>query len=1172
MAGSLGTASLLVKLDMTSFKASLDRMKADATRSFRSLADVARQTGQSIKRSFEEAVGPSNQLRNMMAGATAAVVGFATASIKMASDMEQTTIAFETMLGSAEAADKLLRQMEQFAATTPFEFVGLTEATKRLLAFGFTAEEVIPNLKMLGDVAAGLSIPVDDLAYVFGQTKTAGALLSDSLRTLLKRGVPVLDVLAERLNTTKQGVRDMVAAGKVSFEDLQGVFVDLTSEGGRFFDLMEKQSHSLGGLMSNLKDNVELAMISLGQELVEAFDLKKRLAGVIEWVERLRDVITDRGILNVLGEYKDTIYGIAAAIMGALVPSFLNTAIALGRSGAKLAPWAAAGYLVYKVVTDLGVRMEDVLPIVARFGAVIGGIVDVAAGAATSISALVRAVIQSIGDWGRYFGMIMPQIHSIQAYLQAGMLGAASDAIKALPQVMANASRVAFRGLSDTVLDDFEKANAQIGSGWDKIWGGVTGNMSAATTNLVDTLGDSLKDGVETATGFVNGLATGLGDLTDGFLDVDGAATIASGIDGGIKAYTDLLRDASDATEAFAKRTSLRVRFGEIGGLEGIVEFQQQLAALDWQIQALVDKGLTNLGPEDWQRLLNLLSRRDTVQGAMDDLRANLGDGIKSAIKGAVADVAAWLKTQNPQKDLLAPLANIRAEVLPQPLASTRLLMHQQNPTDAGMPDMAGMNATGVAFTNLEARARIYFDRLRIGLDTQLAMAGGLASFVAGLRDQAVEWVANSDAMKSVVDVGGRVVGLFRDLFHPTDKAAENANKVLTDTQAELERLAAVGRLLGPSFDVAGQSAQVVRTAIADLAGTVPDSNDSLKTLLALLADLTLQGELAARALPGVADVQGLKTLLDVYRNNPALLTGKDWDKLFASGAGMGRPGGVTNAAADRAAEVRKNVEAQLQKLSQTGVLLGDSFDVTGQSLRTVEAAIADLAGTVPETNADLQALLVLLQQLREATKQPIGRDHLRGLQESARAFMTQGGDVPQEMAQSLMDAGVLTGFPDGVKQWASMMETATDDIGEQMVGLLASAAAQFGADLGKAIGSGDSGGLGQSLVGGLTGLGSSLVGLLVPGVTGIVAQFGVSLLGGLFGGLLDSGSSQGRELSETGNTLARSSNTPAIEYNAIAEITLASGFTLDDPRTMATIRETARSVSLDLLKNLELI
>lgn len=189
--------------------------------------------------------------------------------IKAGAGFEQTQIAFETMLGSAEQAQKTLNDLSQFAARTPFELNQLEEASKRLLAYGTTADDLIPTLKMLGDVTAGVGMDkLPQLILAFGQVQAATKLTGAELRQFAEAGVPLLGTLADQLGRTEAEIIQMVSEGQIGFEQVRLALAAMTGEGGRFFNLMENQSQSLAGQWSNFKDQLSLTARAIGEEML----------------------------------------------------------------------------------------------------------------------------------------------------------------------------------------------------------------------------------------------------------------------------------------------------------------------------------------------------------------------------------------------------------------------------------------------------------------------------------------------------------------------------------------------------------------------------------------------------------------------------------------------------------------------------------------------------------------------------------------------------------------------------------------------------------------------------------------------------------------------------------------------------------------------------------------
>lgn len=178
-------------------------------------------------------------------------------AMSSASDMQQARVAFETMFGSASKASKLMKDMSDFAVKTPFELPQLVDGAKRLAAYGYEAEQMIPTLKMLGDITAGVGkdkFPA--LILALGQVKARTTLTGAELRQFTETGVPMLDLLAKKFGTTSASVVDMISNSEVTFADVESVLRSTTQEGGRFFDMMAKQASTFGGVASNIKDQI----------------------------------------------------------------------------------------------------------------------------------------------------------------------------------------------------------------------------------------------------------------------------------------------------------------------------------------------------------------------------------------------------------------------------------------------------------------------------------------------------------------------------------------------------------------------------------------------------------------------------------------------------------------------------------------------------------------------------------------------------------------------------------------------------------------------------------------------------------------------------------------------------------------------------------------------------
>lgn len=181
-------------------------------------------------------------------------------------EFQQLEVAFTTMLGSAEKANALMSQLTRTAATTPFGLEEVSKGAKQLLAYGFEAEKVNETLIRLGDIAAGLSVPLNDLVYLYGTTMAQGRLYTQDLNQFTGRGIPMIGELAKQFGVAESKVKELVEEGKVGFPEVQKVIESLTDEGGKFGGLMEEQSKTITGQISNIEDAIDMMFNEIGQQ------------------------------------------------------------------------------------------------------------------------------------------------------------------------------------------------------------------------------------------------------------------------------------------------------------------------------------------------------------------------------------------------------------------------------------------------------------------------------------------------------------------------------------------------------------------------------------------------------------------------------------------------------------------------------------------------------------------------------------------------------------------------------------------------------------------------------------------------------------------------------------------------------------------------------------------
>lgn len=264
---------------------------------------------------------------------TAGMAKVGKSAISAAIDYEQQEMAFTSMLGSRLRAQELIADIQRVSAETPFEQRDLIEYSKKLIAVGVASSDVIPTMTMLGDVASALGTEkLPQIVRGYSDIQAAGRAMGNDLRQIRDAAVPIEQYLSKVLGVSQSEVRKLSEQSKVSAEDVRKAFELMTSEGERFHDMMKAQSETTGGAISNLKDQIGVLAIAMGQPLLKPINT---IVNALRWLVEA---------VNNLSPASKTFISISAAVttgvMG-MVTAFGLFALAVG--GAKIALIALAG-------------------------------------------------------------------------------------------------------------------------------------------------------------------------------------------------------------------------------------------------------------------------------------------------------------------------------------------------------------------------------------------------------------------------------------------------------------------------------------------------------------------------------------------------------------------------------------------------------------------------------------------------------------------------------------------------------------------------------------------------------------------------------------------------------------------------------------------------------------
>ena len=273
------------------------------------------------------------------------------ASAQLGIQMEQTRVSFTTFLKDADKANQTIAKLNEFSNVTPFDNAQVIQAGKSLLAFGTSAEKLTPTLRKIGDISAGTGKDFNELATIYGKARIAGTLYAEDINQLVEAGIPIMGEFAKALGTTEDKVKKMASEGKLKFRDLENAFTNLTSEGGLFFDLMAKQSQTVGGKISTFQGKIQTLGIGIGEALNpvigKVFDklirfIDKHQAKIIEWAQHFATQV--QAVAVMIMPYVSTIIDQFSKLfrwMGKNQELLKNLAIAVGI--------ATASFMAYKL-------------------------------------------------------------------------------------------------------------------------------------------------------------------------------------------------------------------------------------------------------------------------------------------------------------------------------------------------------------------------------------------------------------------------------------------------------------------------------------------------------------------------------------------------------------------------------------------------------------------------------------------------------------------------------------------------------------------------------------------------------------------------------------------------------------------------------------------------------
>ena len=439
-----------------------------------------------------EAMAMSQSIVTGFAAAAAAMGALGIASIKMAGDMQANKRAFATLLGDSRQAEQFLGDLARFAAQTPFELPGLVAASKKLLAYGFAAKDIIPIMAAIGDAAAMLGIGqegIDRLTLAIGQMQAKGKVSGEEMRQLAEAGVPAWKFLADAIGKDIPTAMKLAESGAIS--STTGINAILTGMQSRFKGGMEGLSQEISGLFSTIKDNVSAVMREIGDKLIEAFDLKARMKALADTLDEFAGYVKNNGLQAALRdlvpkELSLAIFTVAGALVGAAIPALISFGIALWTALAPLLPFIAAGAALGAVAWVIWQAWEPL-------GALFGNVWTIAVAYTQEKWAQLKALV--FGGVASVISAVMPLLRLFGGGIQdaaAGWLAdfsqsassASSDAAAAAERVQAATAGIksAFDGVRQKLTEGVKSLRSSAGK-LSTTFTGLSGGAESSATS-----------------------------------------------------------------------------------------------------------------------------------------------------------------------------------------------------------------------------------------------------------------------------------------------------------------------------------------------------------------------------------------------------------------------------------------------------------------------------------------------------------------------------------------------------------------------------------------------------------------------------------------------------------------------------------------------------------------
>lgn len=514
------------------------------------------------------AKGGLSVLGGAVAGVAAAMGVAVTAGVKYNASIETYQTSFEVMTGSAEKAANVIERLKKVGAETPFELPELADATQLLMNYGFTADEAMDSMMMLGDISQGSADKMSRIAMAYGQMSSAGKVSLEDVKQMIEAGFNPLQEISESTGESMSSLYDRISKGTLSVDEITDSMKRATSEGGKYFKSMEKQSQTINGLISTLKDNAQQLLGEVVKPITESIG-KELLPAAIDALDQLTTAFQTKGtegLIEAGGKIlSDLLLGIAQGLPGVIDTAVQIISTIVTNLNALLPQILSAGgqilqSLVNGIITLLPVLAELALNIVSTLSSGIG----------QNGPLIIQQGLQLFGDFVTSILSRLPELIQAGTEMIASLLnGLISSAptiiqqafnmltdwyttiIDMLPAILQSGVNMIL-SLLDGLVSNAPKIIKQAGSMLIDFVAEIASHLPEVLQKGIEIIGELLAGIIEKVPDLIGAIPGIIADLGEAFLNKDWGSIglniikgIASGITGAVGTIVNAAKNAA---------------------------------------------------------------------------------------------------------------------------------------------------------------------------------------------------------------------------------------------------------------------------------------------------------------------------------------------------------------------------------------------------------------------------------------------------------------------------------------------------------------------------------------------------------------------------------------------------------------------------------------------------